>query len=184
MISREQFESAQQRAREYLSRAGIIITPEESANIEVADFGLNELDSTGLELVVYVNTDRVCAKELVLFPRQTCPEHYHPPIAGEPARKRLSVVAGERSICMCPVRQLRIRKPILQRGVKEPITSGTRLSFDPAINTLSCQTHRTGSRLEMRARLCPSSPPAAATSQIFSRIRRSNARHKSRTEPL
>src|SRR5215203_1845428 len=87
MISKEQFESAQQQAREYLSRAGIIITAEEAANIEVADFGLNELDSTGLELVVYVNTDRVRAKELVLFPRQTCPQHYHPPVAGEPGKE-------------------------------------------------------------------------------------------------
>lgn len=87
MISKEQFESAQQQAKEYLSRAGIVITPEEADNIEVADFGLNELDSTGLELVVYVNTERVCAKELVLFPRQTCPEHYHPPVAGEPGKE-------------------------------------------------------------------------------------------------
>ena len=65
MISKEQFDWAQQQAREYLSRVGIALTPEEAANIEVADFGLNELESTGLELVVYVNTDRVCAKELV-----------------------------------------------------------------------------------------------------------------------
>src|SRR5687768_100602 len=87
MISKEQFESAQQQAREYLSRVGIIITPEEAANIEVADFGLNELDSTGLQLVVYVNTERVCAKELVLFPRQTCPEHRHPPHGGSPGKE-------------------------------------------------------------------------------------------------
>ena len=87
MISREQFESARERARDYLSHAGIVITPEESRNIEVADFGLNELESTGLELVVYVNTDRVCAKELVLFPRQTCPEHRHPPVEGEPGKE-------------------------------------------------------------------------------------------------
>src|SRR5438093_11868253 len=87
MISKEKFVKAQQQPREYLSRAGIVITPEEAANIEVADFGLNELDDTGLELVVYVNTNRVCAKELVLFPRQTCPEHYHPPVAGEPGKE-------------------------------------------------------------------------------------------------
>src|SRR5512139_2888575 len=87
MISRDQFESAQQQAREYLARAGIVITPEEAANIEVADFGLNELNDTGLELVVYVNRDRVCAKELVLFPRQACPQHYHPPVAGEPGQE-------------------------------------------------------------------------------------------------
>jgi D-lyxose ketol-isomerase len=87
MISREQFAAAQEQAKEYLARAGIVITPEEAANIEVADFGLDELDQTGLELVVYVNTERVCAKELVLFPRQTCPEHFHPPVAGEPGKE-------------------------------------------------------------------------------------------------
>jgi D-lyxose ketol-isomerase len=87
MISREQFESAQAQAKEYLARAGIVITPEEAANIEVADLGLNDLYRTGLELVVYINTERVCAKELVLFPRQTCPEHRHPPVAGEPGKE-------------------------------------------------------------------------------------------------
>ena len=87
MISKEEFQRAQQRTRGYLSRAGIVITDEESANIEVADFGLGDLENSGLELVVYVNTDRVCAKELVLFPRQTCPEHRHPPVAGEPGKE-------------------------------------------------------------------------------------------------
>lgn len=41
-------------------------------------FGLNELENTGLELITYVNTNRCCAKELILFPHQTCPEHRHP----------------------------------------------------------------------------------------------------------
>ncbi len=87
MLTREQVQEARARARDYLERAGIVLTPEESANIEVADMGLNELEQTGLQLVVYVNTERVCAKELVLFPRQTCPEHRHPPIDGEPGKE-------------------------------------------------------------------------------------------------
>ncbi len=87
MITREQVLHARERARDYLQRAGIVLTPEESANIEVADMGLNELERTGLQLVVYVNTERVCAKELVLFPRQTCPEHRHPPIGDEPGKE-------------------------------------------------------------------------------------------------
>jgi D-lyxose ketol-isomerase len=87
MITREQVQEARARARDYLERAGIVLTPEESANIEVADMGLNELEQTGLQLVVYVNTERVCAKELVLFPRQTCPEHRHPPIDGKPGKE-------------------------------------------------------------------------------------------------
>ena len=87
MSCRDEIESARTRARELLLRAGVIITPAESDGIEVADFGLGELETTGLQLITYVNTDRVCAKELVLFPRQTCPEHRHPPISGEPGKE-------------------------------------------------------------------------------------------------
>lgn len=87
MITRDEYNSARARAKEYLDRAEIAITPEEAEHIEVADFGLSQLNETGLELVVYVNTDRVCAKELVLFPHQTCPEHRHPPIGGEPGKE-------------------------------------------------------------------------------------------------
>lgn len=80
-------EEARRRAQDYLNRAGVVLTDEEAANIEVADFGLGELMETGLQLVTYVNTQRVCAKELVLFPRQTCPEHKHPPIGGGPGKE-------------------------------------------------------------------------------------------------
>ena len=65
---------ARTQAQRYMDRAGIVLTPGEAASIEVVDFGLGELETTGLQLVTYVNTERVCAKELVLFPRQTCAE--------------------------------------------------------------------------------------------------------------
>jgi len=87
MLTREQAEKARARARDYLHRAGIALRPDEAENIEVADFGLGELEATGLEIVLYVNTDRVCAKELVLFPHQTCPEHRHPQVAGEAGKE-------------------------------------------------------------------------------------------------
>lgn len=86
MITRSQVQAAQERAAQMLERAGIIISLEERRHIEVAELGLGELEKTGLELVVYVNTDRYCAKELVLFPRQTCPEHRHPEVAGSPGK--------------------------------------------------------------------------------------------------
>lgn len=86
MLRRSAVRQAQTRAREMLQRAGIALTADEAANIEIAEFGLGELERTGLELVVYANTDRYCAKELVLFPRQTCPEHRHPAVAGAPGK--------------------------------------------------------------------------------------------------
>ena len=83
MIKRSEVRRAQVRALEMIKQAGIVLTPAEIENMEVAEFGLGELERTGLELVVYVNTERYCAKELILFPRQTCPEHRHPTVAGQ-----------------------------------------------------------------------------------------------------
>jgi D-lyxose ketol-isomerase len=79
--------SHRERAAAALADAGIVLTPEEQADIELADFGLGEFERTGLAIVVYVNTERVCAKELVMLPRQICPEHRHPPVDGEPGKE-------------------------------------------------------------------------------------------------
>jgi len=87
MLTKETYVQSCVRTEQYLEKAGIAITNEERAQIQVADFGFNDLDNIGLELVVYVNTERCCAKELVLFPRQTCPEHRHPPTAGESGKE-------------------------------------------------------------------------------------------------
>ena len=87
MLTKEEIQEARKRAKQYLDRAGIILKPEEAEEIEIADFGLSNLEQSGLEIVVYVNTDRVCAKELVIFPRQTCPEHRHPQVEGEPGKE-------------------------------------------------------------------------------------------------
>jgi D-lyxose ketol-isomerase len=78
---------ARERAAVMLADAGIVLTAAEREAIEVADFGLGQLEETGLQIVVYVNTERVCAKELVLFPHQTCPEHRHPPVGADPGKE-------------------------------------------------------------------------------------------------
>ena len=78
---------ARERAAAMLADAGVVLTPSEREEIEVADFGLGRLEEIGLQLVVYVNTERVCAKELVLFAGQMCPEHRHPPIDGAPGKE-------------------------------------------------------------------------------------------------
>lgn len=82
MLTRAERNAAAGRAAAVLREAGIVLTDDELRAIEVADFGLSRLDETGLAVVVYVNTERVCAKELVMLPRQVCPEHRHPPFDG------------------------------------------------------------------------------------------------------
>jgi D-lyxose ketol-isomerase len=87
MLSSAQVEEAREYAAQRFAEAGIVITEPERAGIEVSDFGLSDLDRTGLQLIVYVNTDRVCAKEIVLKPGQTCPEHRHVGTGGEPGKE-------------------------------------------------------------------------------------------------
>lgn len=65
-----------------LESAGIVLSPGEIHQIEVVDFHLGHLDEVGLQLITFVNNDRYCSKQLVLFPNQTCPEHRHPPFDG------------------------------------------------------------------------------------------------------
>ena len=105
-----------------LADAGIVLTPAEREQIEVADFGLGRLEEIGLQLVVYVNTERVCAKELVLFAHQVCPEHRHPPVGAEPGKEEtfrcrygsvLLHVDGEDEIRLGPGEQYTIQPDTL-----------------------------------------------------------------------
>jgi D-lyxose ketol-isomerase len=114
MLAKTEIRKAQARAARMLKAAGIAITPRERANIEVADFGLSDLARTGLEIVVYENNDRYCAKELVLFPRQTCPEHRHPPVAGASGkRETFRCRRGVAYLCVpgAPTRRPKARPP-------------------------------------------------------------------------
>lgn len=77
MLTQEQYREAQQRAAKYYDGAGIVLTQDERLNIEVSDMGLSDLYNVGIQMVTYINTARVCAKEMVLFPYQTCPQHMH-----------------------------------------------------------------------------------------------------------
>ena len=76
------YEAQVKKSLEMFEKAGIVLSDAEKKRVEVADFGLDKVDDVGLQIVTYINTDRVCAKEMVLLPYQTCPEHKHVPTAG------------------------------------------------------------------------------------------------------
>ncbi len=86
-MKKELVEICQNKAVEYYKKANIVLTDDEIKNMEVADFGLGMVEDVGLEIVVYINTDRVCAKEMVLFPNQCCPEHRHVKTNGEEGKE-------------------------------------------------------------------------------------------------
>jgi D-lyxose ketol-isomerase len=84
----EEVVKARKRAARLLKKAHIAITPREAEDIEISDFDLGDLDNVGLLVVIYENNDRYCAKEIVLLPRQICPEHRHPPVGEKYAGKQ------------------------------------------------------------------------------------------------
>lgn len=79
-MKKKEYEKIKKKALAYFDKAKIILTNEEKKYIEVADFGLENIEKEGLQLITYINTSKVCSKEMVLFPNQTCPEHRHPQI--------------------------------------------------------------------------------------------------------
>ena len=85
-MKKEEYKAQAAKALKFYKKAGIMLTDKEKNSVEVADFGLGKVNETGLQLITYINTKRVCAKEMVLFPGQTCPEHMHVP-TGESAGK-------------------------------------------------------------------------------------------------
>ena len=124
MITPDEQREAQAYAAERLTAAGVALTQADRKAIEVADFGLSRLREVGLMLLTYVNTDRYCAKELVLYPGQECPEHRHPPFDGTPGKE-------ETFRCRAGVVHLRVagRELVLRAGEQHTIPPDTLHSF-------------------------------------------------------
>jgi D-lyxose ketol-isomerase len=95
MITKKQQKAAQKRAAGMIRASGIQITDEEANHIEVVDFGLSSLENEGVQVLTLVQTDRISIKVLVLFPDQTEPEHWHPPVGSDPGKEEtIRVIAG------------------------------------------------------------------------------------------
>jgi len=94
MITRQQQQEARRRAAEMMRRAGIFLSEKESDAIEVVDFGLSRLEREGLQVVTLVQTERISVKVLALFPNQTEPEHWHPPVGEDPGKEETIRVGG------------------------------------------------------------------------------------------
>ncbi|MBE6619560.1 MAG: D-lyxose/D-mannose family sugar isomerase [Ruminococcaceae bacterium] len=86
-MKREDYDRQVDAALEMYEKAGIILNDDEKKKIEVVDFEIGIVNEVGLQLLTYINTERVCAKEMVLLPYQTCPEHKHVPTNGKEGKE-------------------------------------------------------------------------------------------------
>jgi D-lyxose ketol-isomerase len=95
MITKEQQKTAQKRAAEMIRQAGIKITENEANSVGIVDFGLSNLEKEGVQVLTLIQTERISVKVLVLFPNQTEPEHWHPPVGDDPGKEEtVRVISG------------------------------------------------------------------------------------------
>ena len=93
MINRSDVRIAQAYSWELFRKAGVPVREDERDNIEIVDFDLNHFQTEGMHLLSLVATDRYVAKVLALSPRQTEPEHWHPPYGDDPGKQETVRVA-------------------------------------------------------------------------------------------
>jgi D-lyxose ketol-isomerase len=87
-MKRTDISKVRKRALKLIKRSRIVFTPREQRSMEISDLGIGDIRNIGIQIVVYVNTERYCAKEIVLLPGQICPEHRHPPMGhGNPGKQ-------------------------------------------------------------------------------------------------
>lgn len=79
MITRREWEQARRLAWDLVQQAGVVVRADDFDNMAVADLGLGELATTGLQILTFVSTEWVGVKLLILRPHQFFPQHRHPP---------------------------------------------------------------------------------------------------------
>jgi len=115
MISKAKYDSIKKRVLDYYVKAGTALTDSEKESVEISDMGLNDIDTYGLQLIIYINTQRVCVKEMVLLPGQTCPEHRHPPLGPDSPGKEETFRCRYGSVYLYvegdPTKTIKAKKP-------------------------------------------------------------------------
>lgn len=95
MITTSELKAAQQRAGDMIRQANILITDRELDQIRAADFGLSHLEQEGAQILTFIETERIGVKVIILFPYQTLPEHWHPPVDDDPGKEEsFRMIAG------------------------------------------------------------------------------------------
>lgn len=131
MLAKKNIAKAQDRAARMLKVAGIVITGAERKRVEICDYGLGDFDRIGTAIVIYVNTKRCCAKELILFPGQICPEHLHPVIGDYPGKEETFRCRWGEMYLYVPGSHVRRPRAKLPPGKKKTVTAWHEIVLRP-----------------------------------------------------
>jgi len=89
MIPKKEYIKYKNWALEYFDKSHLVIREDEKEKVEVADFGLSDLENFCIMTLTFFNTERISAKVIVVPPRRICPEHWHPPVGNDPGKEEI-----------------------------------------------------------------------------------------------
>lgn len=102
-------------ARSLARRSGIPLSDDELAGMRLLDYGLGQPRIEGLQNVTLVCTERLEVKIQVLLPRQTVPQHVHPPYDTNPGKEEsIRVLWG--SLCVCRAGEDTMKEAVIPEG--------------------------------------------------------------------
>ena len=115
------------------------------------DYGLDKLEETGLQLFIYVNTDRYCSKELVLFPARRV---RNTAIRRSAARRKTRDFRCRwgRCISTWKVKRQRTQASSRRKKTRNTTPSGMRLCLSRADNTPFRRIRSIGFKREKKGR--------------------------------
>jgi D-lyxose ketol-isomerase len=122
MITESEKQDYRRQYIELVSKSGIVIKDDEIQALEITDLGVNDFMQQGLGMHVYVNTDRYCAKELLLLPGQTCVEHLHPEVDGRPGKMETFRCRYGRVLLYIDGQETPARQAVLPKGSEQYYT--------------------------------------------------------------
>ena len=121
MLTKAEYIQARDKAAQMMKDAGVVINQKEIEEMDVADFGLNDLMVEGGQMLTFFNTDRISAKVIALFPRQPA-EHWHTAYGQDPGKEELSVYMGNIVFCREGEKYTEMAK--IPKGKEELICEG------------------------------------------------------------
>lgn len=96
MVRREEQRKRREKAAELMRQAGVVFKDSEIEKIEVADFGLSNLEEEGAQIFSLFDTKRLASRIITLFPYQTEPEHWHESVGDiEGKEETFRVISGK-----------------------------------------------------------------------------------------
>ena len=87
MLSAEQQAEIRRRAVALFEKAGIALSEEEKREkLVIVDFG-QDFWKIGIVMMTTVNAPRYCGRYILFFPGQSCAQHWHPDVEGNPGKE-------------------------------------------------------------------------------------------------